>query len=857
MGRPDISAHGICLAETEADAQPADPAQDCVNLDARSTTGTFAIDFGGLTSGATYHYSAWAQNSAGLDFGETRTARVWAAPAVDTLRPQDVSQTGARLRGEVTDLGFPAATAWGFCYDTEADFSSEECDVLTSTPALSTFQRTITGRDSGTTYYVRAWVENSTGREYGETLPFRTLQLPVVVTDPAQDVERESATLAGTLNSLGNPEATEHGFCWGTMPEPSLDNDATCELLGTPAGTGPFTADLTELNQGTTYTFRALAINALQPVYGSARTFRTERDAEVVTLVPDDRGPDTLRFRGRIDLEPIPDRNAQGFCWSSTSATPDESDTCIAVPDVDSSGVFSFVPSGLAPDATYRVRAWVDNSARRTWGNVAQEQTCSLDDQPDGVDRNCDGVDGNVTRSIFVNRVLGSDTGGCGLLPAAPCATIQQGVDRAASLPGRTDVLVTIADYDETVTLASGVNLYGGYLPATWMRDAASRTGIRPAGPVALIVDGYATAGVVEGFIIRSSDGNASAPTSRALVLRDVSGALRFRNNEIRAGLGFPGAQGADGSEGAGGQTGEPGTNGRFQDDAPGGAGGTSTCGAAGGAGGLGRNNNSGLAGASGAGTLGGAGGEGRSRACLLCLESAGSGGTGDPGGNGASGANAGTVANQARGDILGLDWRGRAGQAGTAGSPGGGGGGGGAGGGLCAADAGIYSCGSHSGGGGGGGGAGGCGGGGGAGGGGGGGSVAVLAINASAAIFEGNIIRTDGAGNGGAGGVGAEGGEGAGGQNGGFESQRDVANFSSGSGGAGGAGGDGGIGGSGGGGAGGTSAGFLLHNSAGLQQSGSTFTIGSAGAGGAGGSGLLGTAPSGESGRSGNVLTW
>ncbi|MCA9514292.1 MAG: DUF1565 domain-containing protein, partial [Myxococcales bacterium] len=79
----------------------------------------------------------------------------------------------------------------------------------------------------------------------------------------------------------------------------------------------------------------------------------------------------------------------------------------------------------------------------------------------DGLDSNCDGVDGDVTKGIFVSKD-GVDTA-----PGtreAPVRTITRGLQRAAGALKR-DVYVATGVYSESVALKPGLGVFGGYSP--------------------------------------------------------------------------------------------------------------------------------------------------------------------------------------------------------------------------------------------------------------------------------------------------------------------------------------------------------------------------------------------------------
>jgi len=435
---------------------------------------------------------------------------------------------------------------------------------------------------------------------------------------------------------------------------------------------------------------------------------------------------------------------------------------------------------------------------------------------PEGVDSDCDGLDGTVSLSVFVSATSGDDSNPGTM--EAPKKTIAAGLD-AAKQQGKRDVIVSEADYVEMVALADGVGLHGGYRAAEGWRRYPDSLSTVLGEVVAMTAKDIASPTRVSQMRFVAKSATAAGQHSIAAFVVSCSGSLRFERCEFRAGSGGPGQPGTNGSAGADGASGGPGGNGCENDTWPCGScaspapgtGGGSACGKTGGTGGK-----------PGYGDGGGsAGGNG------CCTSPGGAGGAANtPGGNGANGANGGDGANGYGGTaFFALDASGILTQPGGDGTPGGdgqGGGGGGGGGGhpqLCADYGGA----------GGGGGGGGCGGGPGTGGGAGGFSVAVAAWNSSAVFDHCSFVSSDG-GNGGAGGSGGKGGNGGPGAAGGASHE------GSGPGGKGGNGGKGGDGGDGGGGPGGSSFGVLCGGAAKPSIAMATFQIGNAGHGGAGG---------------------
>lgn len=466
-------------------------------------------------------------------------------------------------------------------------------------------------------------------------------------------------------------------------------------------------------------------------------------------------------------------------------------------------------------------------------------------DDPDAlfVDRNCDGIDGDIARAAFV-APTGLDGTGCTL--AAPCLTLAHAAGVADADVLRDSVYIQAGTYVGVFTPPSGLSFVGGYDDA-WVRADRNLPGHKatllgtyfPAEDSWVTVRARTITAAFLDLVLAGPDATTAGDSSQVVHSRQST--LSFLRVTFQQGDGADGAAGVDGSsatatppvtatDGGPGQaaivvcstTRVAGGNGAANPSCPG-----STAGAAGGSGGsmdtacngIGGtcsgsdcNATSGLAGAmSSSGASGGPGGG-------TCTSQAAGAGTPGVVADGSAGS-----AQNGRGHLdAQFQWRGESGTAGGVGAHGGGGGGGGAGG----CDNGIED---DRGAGGGGGGAGGCraifaG----SGGGGGGGSFGIVAVQSSLTVTSCLFER-------GAAGDGGPGGAGGAGQPGGAAGGGGAATADTFPGAVGGAGGRGGHSGGGGGGSGGIAYTMLLLSST-NTLSGITTSGGSAGQGGSGG---------------------
>ena len=515
---------------------------------------------------------------------------------------------------------------------------------------------------------------------------------------------------------------------------------------------------------------------------------------------------------------------------------------------------------------------WVDLNQNLEDGCECYFQSST--DMPDGVDQNCDGVDGDALDAIFVAKI-GSDANPGTL--NYPVASIAHAISLAQA-DGKRDVYVAGGVYAGSIDMAPGVSVYGGYKPDFTARDPVSyqsaivgtspTTGVTAAVRCANIVDASKMPSRLDGFLVIGADAKALGSSAYGVWSAGCDQRFQVTYCQIQSGDGAAGIPGGTGQNGAPGTPGENGVAAHDvghdlctpDDFAPGGAGGQgASCDDGSVSGGMGgtavcptydednpapqcpippylqvpMQQEPGKKGTGWSGGEGGASGadsyidsqkavattcNNAKAGCNLCFVPVmpRDGVDGKDGGIGANGWS-GAGGSGAAGSVVNGEWQPAGGDMGGSGGPGSGGGAGGAAGGVevhdCAATSAKYT---DIGGSGGGGGSGGCGGTGGLGGGGGGGSFALFIVATASGetpFAMGNQLFAGSGGAGAAGGPAGSGGPGGQGGKGGESGEGAQATFCTSQGGDGGAGGNAGHGGGGGGGGGGPAALLALVN--------------------------------------------
>ena len=190
LGSPDPNIHGFCWGTSE---NPTLFNNWTVDLGAAHHSGPFSAELGNLSPNTTYHIRAFASNlnseepegrtaddgTSGLSYGNDITfitaAPNPAPPAVSTKAATNISSTSATGHGSITNLGSPAPTQFGICWNIAGNPTTSD-HVATGGPATATgdFSFNLTGLSADTTYYFRAYAINANGTVYGSQYSFTT-----------------------------------------------------------------------------------------------------------------------------------------------------------------------------------------------------------------------------------------------------------------------------------------------------------------------------------------------------------------------------------------------------------------------------------------------------------------------------------------------------------------------------------------------------------------------------------------------------------------------------------------------------------------------------------------------------------
>lgn len=237
--------------------------------------------------------------------------------------------------------------------------------------------------DEDTTYYFRAYAENSAGIAFSSMREFETGSggrkgKPEVITED-YDVDGVNVTIYGSIEDDGGYDITEYGFYYGEDK-----NDMEKIRVGRSIDEGDeFEYELEDLEEDTRYYYQAYAKNSRGTSYGDIEYFYTDEDGgryrdkpEVTTRTPIDLR-DYIIFYGIVDDEGDSDIIEYGFYWGTNSNPSNK----VKVGSYIAEGrVFSYEFDNPIPGQTYYVKAYARNSSGTSYGDtvrIGQAQTGS------------------------------------------------------------------------------------------------------------------------------------------------------------------------------------------------------------------------------------------------------------------------------------------------------------------------------------------------------------------------------------------------------------------------------------------------------------------------------------------------
>ena len=203
---------------------------------------------------------------------------------VTTGTVSNISFDSARLSGNINNTGDPKYTERGFCYSTSENPTISNTKVSQKNSIAGNWTADISGLNSGTTYYVRAYAIQDGKPIYANQVEFTTHTPPSVETLDISGLQKVDmgggfffqwkVTFNGVVTNAGNPSYKSRGFVYGTTSSPRVGVDTSVTASG--SGTGSYSATVSNLDNMKTYYVRAwVKTSDGKYEYGNTISFNT------------------------------------------------------------------------------------------------------------------------------------------------------------------------------------------------------------------------------------------------------------------------------------------------------------------------------------------------------------------------------------------------------------------------------------------------------------------------------------------------------------------------------------------------------------------------------------------------------
>ena len=294
---------------------------------------------------------------------------------ITTLTTSSVTSHSALCGGNVTDNGGSDVTARGICWSLYPNPTIDNATIIPSGNGTGLFTCNMTNLANNTTYYIKAYAQNSQGTAYGDEISFTTELFP---TFQYGGETYQVAPDPGNTMSWGNADSycnnlTSHGLSGWRLPTV----DELIQMYSERVSIGGFIDDhywsstTCNNNSHNSITFNGgyiycddynNRVRPIRPINGSSATIPV-----VITTQPSNPTNNSVICGGNVTSDGGATITERGVCWSTSSNPSIYGDHLPA--NTNGTGLFTFNLTGLSESTTYYVKAYATNSQGTAYGD--------------------------------------------------------------------------------------------------------------------------------------------------------------------------------------------------------------------------------------------------------------------------------------------------------------------------------------------------------------------------------------------------------------------------------------------------------------------------------------------------------
>lgn len=323
----------------------------------------FSVNLTDLQPGTTYYYRAVVNAACGLYLGAVKsfvTRQPTPSPTVTTGEAVNVLESSATIISN-TFSGISGTINYvAVQYSTNPSMASP---AIAQGTIASPFSVDLLELQPDTAYYYRATVSTIIGSYFGDIKAFITPQpapIPIVITGDAVNVLESSATIVN--NNYSGISGAIDFVAVQYSTNPSMVSAATVQGIIS----SPFSVNLTGLQPGTTYYYRAAVSTTSVSYYGDIKSFTTPSIPAVVITgdaVNILENSATIISNTYSGISGAINFVAVQYSINSSMASAATVQGTIGSP-------FSVNLTGLQPNTTYYYRATVNTASGSYYGTI-------------------------------------------------------------------------------------------------------------------------------------------------------------------------------------------------------------------------------------------------------------------------------------------------------------------------------------------------------------------------------------------------------------------------------------------------------------------------------------------------------